>query len=121
MKKAIKIIGLLLVVFLVTGCGEDIKCKKEVNDNAKYKITVKARVADGKIFQANATLKFNNKKDAKDMCDLNKMITNEDVSIVCDDNYVYIYGYEYLEMATGKKTISKDEFLKSLKKQGFTC
>ena len=121
MKKKIKFLALLLIIFLVTGCGDDINCKKEYNDNIKYKVTIKARVADNRVFQAKAIMKFDKRTDAKNMCNLNKMISNENVSIVCDDNYVYIYGYEYLEMVEGEKSISQNDFLKKLKEQGFTC
>ena len=121
MKKIIKLVSIILVVFLVTGCGDDINCKKEYNDNIKYKVTIKARVSDNKVFQAKAIMRFDKRADAKHMCDLNKMITNENVSIQCDDNYVYIYGYEYLETVSGEKSISKNEFINKLKEQGFTC
>lgn len=121
MKRKVKLLVFIVFILLMSGCGNDIKCKKEYDGNIKYKVTVKATVADKKIFQAKATMRFNNRTDAKHMCELNKMISNDKVSISCDDNYVYIYGYEYLEMAEGKKSISEKDFLKKMKSQGFKC
>ena len=121
MKKILKVGLLISFVILITGCGSEISCKKTFDDNIKYKVTVTGDVLNGNVVNAKAIMKFNNTKDAKEMCDFNKLIDNEKVVIVCTDKIVTINGYEYLEMDKNGTTISKEHFKNNLKKQGFKC
>lgn len=116
-----KMLLIVLCIFLLTGCGNDISCKKIYKDNVEYKVTITADVINGNVTNGKAVMKFNNEKDAKELCNLNKLLSNEKTSIVCAGKMVTINGYEYLEIGESEKTISKDKFEKSLKAQGFKC
>ena len=118
MKKIMKLCFIFLILLVLTGCGSDIKCSRTYDDNVKYKISVTANVSDGKVTNAKAIMKFVLSKDANDVCNLNKLINNEKISIICNDKTVIINGYEFLQ--TGNET-SKNDFIKNLESQGFKC
>ena len=121
MNKCLKICVLIIFVIFLTGCGRDIKCKNTYNGNIKYKVTIEADVVSGNVIDANAVMKFGNEKDAKEICNLKKLISNEKVKIECAGKIVTISGYEYIEMGENDKTISRNQFIKNLEKQGFKC
>lgn len=121
MKKYFRLLIVLFAMILLSGCGKDIECKKTYNGKVKYKVKITADVIDGTVTNSKAVMKFNNSKDAKEMCNFNKLLSNDKVFITCTDRIVTINGYQYLEMNENTKKISKDKFKSNLKSQGFKC
>jgi len=121
MKRSLKILLLIFILILFTGCGSDISCKKKYNDNIKYKVVIDADVVNGKIASSKATIKFENENDAKEICNLNKILNNENVLISCVSKKVVINGFHYLEMDKNANSISKEKFRKNLISQGYSC
>ena len=119
--KKFKLYLLLSLVFLVTGCGADISCTKKYNDSLKYEIKVTADISKSKVVNSTANFQFKTSEAAMAMCNLNKLIDIENVKVVCKEKQVSINGYEKFLIGNGKTSISKDEFIKLLKDDGFKC
>ncbi len=118
-----KVMLFILIVFILTGCGKnDLECKKTFEGKAKYTVKVIASV-DSKtkrITSSTAKMTFKDYGESKGFCELNKMLNNEKVTIVCSGNQVIINNYHYIEIDSGD-TITKDELKNRLIDQGFKC
>lgn len=119
--KKVRIILLIFVMFLLSGCGSDIECTNSYNENVKYDMKITADLSNDKVVNATARMKFKNSKDATNMCNLNKLLDLENVQIVCKEEEILIHNYQKIILANEKKSITKNEFIKILEKDGFKC
>ena len=117
----IKFILFIMFVFLLTGCGSDIKCTNSYEENIKYKMEVTADISKDNIVNATANMKFENSEAANTMCDLKKLLDLETVEVVCKEKEVIINNYHKLMLLANEKNISKNKFIEKLKKDGFKC
>ena len=119
--KNVKLFFVFVVLFLITGCGSDIKCKNSYDDLIKYDMNITADISKGNVVNATAVMEFKTSEDAITMCNLNKLLDLETVKVDCDDKSVRITNYQKLLLGDNNKSISKDDFIKLLEKDGFKC
>ena len=117
-----RIILVLVLVILLTGCGSNsLKCNATYSDTIKYNVKVTSNIKNNKIEGATIRMTFENSEDAANMCGLYKLSKNKKINIHCYAKEVVIKNYEYSLMSENQTTISKDDFIKTLKAQGFKC
>lgn len=116
-----KVILLVMLVLLLTGCGTDIKCSNSYEENIKYDMEITADVSKDKVVNATASMKFENSEDATTMCNLKKLMDLETVEVVCREKEVLIRNYQKLMLINNEKDINKKQFVERLKKDGFKC
>lgn len=119
--RKIKVILLVMLIFLLTGCGSDIKCTSSYEENIKYEMKITADISKDNIVSSTASMKFENSEDANTMCNLKKLLDLETVEVVCKDKEVLIHNYHKLMFEDNPKVITKDKFVDMLKKDGFKC
>ena len=119
--KKIKIILLVIFLLLLTGCGSDIKCTSSYDENIKYEMKITADISKDKIVSSTAIMKFENSEDANTMCSLKKLLDLETVGVICNEKEVLIKNYHLLMLNEQEKNITKGNFIKILKKDGFKC
>lgn len=121
MKNIFIIIVLFIFTMYLTGCeSTSLKCTATYNDTIKYSVKITSNIKNNKISNAKLRMTFKNSEDATNMCDLNKLNSSKNVTISCYEKEVIIRNYEYM-FSDSKDGISKDDFIKQLKAQGFKC
>ena len=118
-----KTILLFTILTLITGCGkrknEVLNCTFEnKQDNSEFITEVKAEIKENKVINAEATMKYNDKNLAKNMCDILKVAEDSKDNLKCDDYNIYIKNYH---KSISQNEISKDEFLEYMDNQNFVC
>jgi hypothetical protein len=98
-----------------------LKCTAKYSESIKYDVKVTSNIKNNKIEGATVRMTFGNSEDAASMCELTKLSKNQKISVYCYTKEVVIKNYEYTLMSDGKTPITKDDFIKTLKAQGFKC
>ena len=119
MKNKFVLVMLVTVVLLLTGCeATSLKCTATYDDTIKYSVKITANIKNKKVSNATLRMTFKNSEDASNMCELNKLNTNKNVLVSCYEKEVIIRNYENL-LSASSNGITKDDFVKELKAQGF--
>ena len=126
--------AILFVVglFLVSGCGKknQVTCTAaQEEEGQKYTMTLTADIKDDKVSGVSAKMDFDNEDTAKSFCGIlglvNSMAEDENskVNYDCGKKSITIKNYENLAESEGEEVtnISKEEFIKELEEEGFTC
>ncbi len=119
-----KIILLLLLGFILTGCGnktvETITCiYQNNNESTKYKTEVVAEVnKDNIIKNATATINFQDEDLAKEMCN-NFSVVDDAENVTCKDKKIVIKKYH--KSISGKNDLTKDAFLDYMEDNNYIC
>ena len=112
----------IVIMLMLTGCGSNsLKCTAKYSESIKYDVKVTSNIKNNKIEGATVRMTFGNSEDAASMCELTKLSKNQKISVYCYTKEVVIKNYEYTLMSDGKTPITKDDFIKTLKAQGFKC
>ena len=129
MKKCLLVVTCALLLFLTTGCGKkQLKCSATVTEDG---VTMKGEVIadldkDDKIEDATIIYTFDDKEQAETYCSFIKLLEDKDKGVLvdCKDNKITITGYANIEDEEGSDGMvgaSKEEFIKAVKEEGFTC
>lgn len=129
-----KKVAILFVVglFLVSGCGKknQVTCTATQEENGqKYTMTITADMKDDKVSSVSAKMAFDSEDTAKSFCGIlglvNSMAEDEDskVNYDCGKKSITIKNYEKLAESEGEevKGLTKEEFIKGLEEEKFTC
>ncbi len=121
MKNKITFLIIFVFALLLTGCeATSLKCTATYNDTIKYSVKITANIKNKRISNATLRMTFKNSEDASNMCDINKLNMNKNVTVSCYEKEVIIRNYEHM-ITNDNNGITKDDFIKQLKDQGFKC
>ena len=108
-----KVLLSIMMCFLLVGCGNTLTCTMEEEGEGTAKVKVKFK--DDKATEMKMTVKFENKDDAKQMCDLYESFGDEETKVKCSGKKVTISSEEDLPDGT------KEEVKKELEEDGYKC
>lgn len=124
--KKLKIFTLVIFVLCLAGCGKnyDVVCtqtfdEKSGDSTIKHEARVEFNEKNGKITDSHFVMKFDTQEDAKEWCSMLQSVHGE--KIVCNGKEITSNNYFELEKNLGNDVTTKEEGIKSLESQGFTC
>lgn len=127
MKKYFLVVCCAVVLFGLTGCGKkhEVTCSGSMSEggiNLKADVTAKLDDND-KVKTATAVYKFDDKKTAEQYCKLFKMFETADtgIKVTCSDTKITFEGFENMESEDNFAGMSKEDFIKTMEEEKFTC
>ena len=124
MKKSFLIIFMVVILLVVTGCGNNqVKCSGEYNEsNVNIVADIIADLdKDDKVASAKMIFDLKDDESANLVCDTYKKLMEEKdgVTVTCSGSKITIDGYTNLDKEL--LGVSKEEFIKGMESQKFTC
>ena len=120
-----KVLFLLPLLFLLTGCGNKVTCTTTVEeDGEKYEAKVVANLKNNKVESGKMELTFSDKEKGEQYCNLIKAfmgMAEEDqkVDIKCDGKKMTIDSLDFDTDEGEEKLVgkTKDDFIKAFKEK----
>ena len=130
MKKYLIVVFCALFAVALVGCGKknQVTCTGTMSEGG---LTIKAEAigdfdANDKLTEATVIYDLGDKTTAEQYCSLFKMFESSEkgISISCSGSKITIKGYAQMEAEEGEENLigaSKDDFIKAMEKESFTC
>ena len=122
MKRSLFISFIALLLLTACGRGADIICTKEFNRDVNVKTTYYFYFTDGKTTSSDLIEIFEKQEDADETCEEYKEAMNKnkdyfkDSKLDCNGKKV-----EARNVPISKKNATKENIVKELEEEGFTC
>lgn len=110
-----KILSILVMILLVSGCVNKIECsKEEESDGVKVISKVSIKLKDDFANDINLTLKYDNEDVAKSMCE----VFNKDENVKCSSKEIEFNNYQN---NISDSLLTKEEVISYFELNGYKC
>ena len=118
--------AIIFILFLaLTGCKEKYPKEEKLACNftntyegSEFTTDVDVEIKKNIVTNAQAVMTFKDEKLASSMCDIFKLSEDAAGNLVCDNLHIIVNNYH---KSISSKNMTKDEFIKYMEDQEFTC